>query len=44
MAETRVIPAPNQNPETEPYYRAFGEGRFLVPICRQCGRQAFEHG
>jgi uncharacterized OB-fold protein len=38
MAEERVIPAPSQNPETEPYYRAFGEGRFLVPVCKDCGK------
>jgi uncharacterized OB-fold protein len=38
MAEARVIPAPNQNPETEPYYKAFAEGRFLVPVCKACGK------
>ena len=38
MAEARIIPAPARNPETEPFYRAAGEGRFLLPFCTQCGK------
>jgi len=35
---TRSIPAPQVNPETEAFWKAAEEGRFLVRSCRACGR------
>ncbi|MBW8269038.1 Zn-ribbon domain-containing OB-fold protein [Caldovatus aquaticus] len=37
MAE-RKIPAPGINPETEPFWAAAREGRFLVKGCAACGK------
>jgi len=31
-------PAPIPTPETEPFWHAAREGRFLVPRCKDCGR------
>ena len=37
-ARERAIPAPMTNPETEPFWAAAREGRFLVRACTACGR------
>jgi hypothetical protein len=37
MAE-RILPAPGITPETEPFFAAAREGRFLLPRCGDCGR------
>jgi uncharacterized OB-fold protein len=34
----RKIPAPGVNPETEPFWAAAREGRFLVKGCTSCGK------
>ncbi|NOG73868.1 Zn-ribbon domain-containing OB-fold protein [Roseicella sp. DB1501] len=38
MAKERSIPAPLTNPETEPFWAAAREGRFLLRACTACGR------
>ncbi len=38
MAADRKIPAPGVNPETEPFWAAAREGRFLIKGCTNCGR------
>jgi len=37
MAE-RKIPAPTPTAETEPFWQAAREGRFLIRVCRTCER------
>ena len=37
-AKERVIPAPMTNPETEPFWAAAREGKFLVRTCTACSR------
>lgn len=37
MAE-RILPAPGTTPETEPFVAAAREGRFVLPVCDDCGR------
>jgi uncharacterized OB-fold protein len=37
MAE-RQIPAPTPTAETEPFWQAAREGRFLIRVCRTCER------
>jgi uncharacterized OB-fold protein len=32
----RVIPAPPMNGESEPFYRAAREGRFMIRVCTEC--------
>ena len=34
----RKIPAPPLTPESEPFYKAAGEGRFLIRRCTACGK------
>jgi uncharacterized OB-fold protein len=34
----RSMPAPQTNPETEAFWSAAREGRFIVRACRSCGR------
>ena len=34
----RSLPAPPSNPESEPFYRAAAEGRFLIRRCASCRR------
>jgi hypothetical protein len=34
----RVVPSPITSPETEPFWAAAREGRFLVKWCTDCGR------
>jgi uncharacterized OB-fold protein len=34
----RAIPAPLTNPETEPFWAAAREGRFLIKACTACGK------
>ena len=34
----RPIPAPLVNPETEPFWAAAKEGKFLVKACTECGK------
>jgi uncharacterized OB-fold protein len=38
MAKERPIPAPGVNPETEAFWNAAKEGRFLVRRCTGCGK------
>lgn len=38
MAETRTIPSPAVSSETEPFWNAAREGRFVVPVCTSCGK------
>lgn len=39
MAENeRKIPSPTSNPETQPFWDAAAQGRFLVRRCAACGR------
>lgn len=38
MAKERSIPAPLTNPETEPFWAAAREGRFLLRACTACGK------
>ena len=38
MAKERSIPAPLTNPETEPFWAAAREGRFLIRACTDCGK------
>jgi uncharacterized protein len=38
MAKERSIPAPMTNPETEPFWAAAREGRFLIKRCTACGK------
>lgn len=35
---TRRMAAPQTNPETEPFFAAARESRFIVRACRACGR------
>ena len=37
MAETRRIPAPAVNVESQPFWDAAAQGRFLIKRCRACG-------
>ena len=41
MAEARIIPAPQPNAETEAFWDAATQGRFLIKRCRACGRPHF---
>jgi len=34
----RILPAPEPNPETKPYWDAAAEGRLLIRRCSACGR------
>ncbi len=34
----RILPAPEPNPETKPYWDAAAEGRLLIRRCAACGR------
>ena len=34
----RKIPAPAQNLESKPFWDAAKEGRFLIKVCRACGK------
>jgi uncharacterized OB-fold protein len=38
MPAERTIPAPPRNPETEPFFAAAVEGRFILRCCLGCGR------
>lgn len=38
LIDTRRMAAPQTNPETEPFFAAAREGRFVVRACRACGR------
>ena len=38
MADARKIPAPTVTSETEPFWNAAREGRFVVPACNACGK------
>src|ERR1700756_4061715 len=38
MAETRTIPSPIVSVETEAFWDAAREGRFVVPTCTACGK------
>ncbi|HTV37823.1 MAG TPA: OB-fold domain-containing protein [Xanthobacteraceae bacterium] len=38
MAEPRKIPSPIVNVETQPFWNAARERRFVVPTCSACGR------
>ena len=38
MPETRKIPAPIVTSETETFWNAAREGRFVVPTCGACGK------
>lgn len=35
---TRKIPAPTANPETQPFWDAAAQGKFLIRRCTGCGR------
>jgi uncharacterized protein len=37
-ASTRKIPAPTPNPETQGFWDAAAQGKFLVRRCRGCGK------
>ncbi len=37
-AETRKISAPQGNPETQPFWDAAKDGRFLIGRCTACGK------
>ena len=34
----RIIPSPTQNPESEPFYAAAKEGKFMIRRCKDCGK------
>jgi uncharacterized OB-fold protein len=34
----RIVPAPASNPETQPFWEAAQEGRFLLKWCTDCGK------
>lgn len=38
MAKERSIPAPLSSPETEPFWAAAREGKFLIKRCTACGK------
>ena len=38
MSETRTIPSPQPNPETEAFWAAAGEGRLMIGTCTSCGK------
>jgi hypothetical protein len=38
MPDVRKIPAPIENVETQAFWNAAREGRFVVPTCTACGR------
>ena len=38
MADARKIPAPSVSVETQAFWNAAREGRFVVPTCTACGR------
>ena len=38
MAQERKIIAPTPNAETEAFWTAAGEGRFMLKTCKDCGR------
>lgn len=31
-------PTPRLTPDNEPFYKALGEGRFMLPYCRDCAK------
>lgn len=37
-SKQRTIPTPLSNPETTEFWKAGGEGRFLIKHCTDCGR------
>jgi uncharacterized OB-fold protein len=37
MSETKKYPAPQGNPESQPFWDAAKEGRFLIKRCKDCG-------
>ena len=37
-ADERKIPSPASNPETQPFWDAAAEGRFIIRRCTGCGR------
>ena len=38
MAKERSIPAPMSSPETEPFWAAARQGKFLIKSCTSCGK------
>jgi uncharacterized OB-fold protein len=38
MAKERLLPAPQPNPETAPYWDAAAQGRLVVRGCAACGK------
>jgi len=38
MAKERSIPVPMTNPETEPFWAAARQGKFLIKSCTSCGK------
>jgi uncharacterized OB-fold protein len=37
-AQVRKIPAPEANPETQPFWEAAAQGRLLIKMCTSCRR------
>ena len=37
MSEPKKYPAPQQNPETKPFWDAAAQGKFLIKRCTACG-------
>ena len=38
MSETRTIPSPQPNPETEAFWAAASSGKLMVGSCKSCGK------
>ena len=38
MAKERTLPAPQPNPETQPYWDAAAQGRLVIRKCGSCGK------
>jgi hypothetical protein len=41
MVDTRTIPAPAINPETQPFWDAAAQGRLLLKQCLACGERHY---
>lgn len=39
LLQARILPAPEVNAETRGFWDAAREGRYVLPLCRSCGRR-----
>lgn len=41
MADSPSRPTPREDAESQPFWQAVREGRFVLPACRNCGKRHF---